>query len=161
MATYFTDPQTPVLKSAWICIIPLVLQTLPVRYGKIENTLVYNGSYLLATIFLICWEFLYARDWRKAGILAGTSAGIFGLTVLAYYLLGIPATGPTRSFLPIHIFTLINFLVTFIVRCRLAGNRRFFITGVIVALIKHYGLSGALSGVVASHPSCACQPGSL
>lgn len=151
MAAYFTESQTRVLRSAWICIIPLALQTLIVRYGKIENSLVFNGTYILASMFLVCWEFLYARDWKKAGILAATSAGIFGLTVLAYYLFKIPAAGPARPFLAIHIFTLINFLITFCMRCYLAGNQRFIVTGVIVALIKHYGLSGALFGLLASN----------
>ncbi|RPD42479.1 hypothetical protein [Chitinophaga barathri] len=147
MATYFTESQTRVLKSAWICLIPLVIQTLIGRYAGITNVLVYNGIYTLTLLFLLSWEFLYARDWKKAGILAGTSAGIFLLTLGAYYLFDIPATGEYRPYIHIHMFSLINMLATLFVRCYLAGNTRFIITGTIVTLVTYYGFSGGLFGL--------------
>lgn len=42
---------------------------------------------------------------KKAGIVAGTSAGIFGLTVLIHYMFNIPSEGPALPYLPIHILT--------------------------------------------------------
>jgi hypothetical protein len=149
MAAYFTESQTRVLKSAWICIIPLALHSLLTRYCRIDNNLIYNATYILAFMFLVCWEFLYTREWKKAGMVAGTSAGIFGLTVLIHYVFNIPSEGPALPYLPIHILTAANHFITLTVRCYLAGNRRFMAPAAIVLLVSQYGLAGALYGLLA------------